>query len=90
MPACAAVSTTAALLAHGVPPLRPRTLGTVAAVPWVLLVPVWSALDWLGEAAVVAHRERRNGRLLWRGHVTSRPWELSWSPAGCGTTAGQP
>ncbi|MFJ8462970.1 hypothetical protein [Streptomyces swartbergensis] len=47
--------------------------------PWVIGIALWSALDWLGQAALVAHWERRNGLLLWRGHVASRPWELSVS-----------
>ncbi|MEU6176624.1 hypothetical protein [Streptomyces coeruleorubidus] len=47
--------------------------------PWSLGVLLWSALDWLGQAALIAHWERRNGLLLWRGHVESRPWELSVS-----------
>ncbi|MEU0727957.1 hypothetical protein [Streptomyces sp. NPDC006140] len=47
--------------------------------PWTLGVLLWSALDWLGQAALVAHWERRNGLLLWRGHVGGRPWELSVS-----------
>ncbi|MFF5520798.1 hypothetical protein [Streptomyces coeruleorubidus] len=47
--------------------------------PWALGVLLWSPLDWLGQAALVARWERRNGLLLWRGHVGSRPWELSVS-----------
>ncbi|WP_031477490.1 hypothetical protein [Streptomyces bicolor] len=47
--------------------------------PWVAVFPLMSALDWLGEAATVARWERGNGLLLWRGHVESRPWELSVS-----------
>ncbi|OUD02970.1 hypothetical protein [Streptomyces swartbergensis] len=47
--------------------------------PWVTGIALWSALDWLGQAALVAHWERRHGLLLWRGHVGSRPWELSVS-----------
>ncbi|MET9526340.1 hypothetical protein [Streptomyces coeruleorubidus] len=47
--------------------------------PLAALLPLWSALDWLGKAAVVAHWERGHGLLLWRGHVASRPWELSVS-----------
>ncbi|MDQ1016961.1 hypothetical protein [Streptomyces afghaniensis] len=47
--------------------------------PWAALLPLWSALDWLGQAALAAHWERRHGLLLWRGRVASRPWELSVS-----------
>ncbi|MFF5963965.1 hypothetical protein ACFY64_09485 [Streptomyces collinus] len=47
--------------------------------PWTLALLLWSALDWLGQAALSAHWERRTGLLLWRGHVGSRPWELSVS-----------
>ncbi|MFI6011561.1 hypothetical protein ACIBAG_22575 [Streptomyces sp. NPDC051243] len=48
--------------------------------PWVIVFPLGSALSWAGKAALVAHWERRHGRLLWRGHIASRPWELSYSP----------
>ncbi|MFC8140428.1 hypothetical protein ACFUKV_01455 [Streptomyces paradoxus] len=47
--------------------------------PWAAVLPLWSALDWLGQAAIAAHWERRNGLVLWRGRVESRPWELSVS-----------
>lgn len=47
--------------------------------PWAALLSLWWAVDWLGKAAVVARWERRHGMLLWRGHVDSRPWELSVS-----------
>ncbi|GAP53356.1 hypothetical protein [Streptomyces azureus] len=47
--------------------------------PWAATLLLWSALDWLGQAALVARWERRHGLLLWRGHVESRPWELSVS-----------
>ncbi|MFJ8532972.1 hypothetical protein [Streptomyces sp. NPDC093591] len=47
--------------------------------PWIVLLPLGSALDWLGQAAVAVHWERRHGRTVWRGHVGSRPWELSVS-----------
>ncbi|MFF8030496.1 MULTISPECIES: hypothetical protein [unclassified Streptomyces] len=56
----------------------------------VLAIPVWSALSWLGKAALIAHWERRHGLVLWRGHVGARPWELSVSrrsPASAGTGA---
>jgi hypothetical protein len=46
---------------------------------WFALMPVALALEWLGQAAVCARWERRNGRRIWRGHVGSRPWELSYS-----------
>jgi hypothetical protein len=54
-------------------------LGTALWEPWALGVLFWPALDWAGQAALVAHWERRNGLLLWRGRVGSRPWELSVS-----------
>ncbi|WKX11800.1 hypothetical protein [Streptomyces sp. NL15-2K] len=47
--------------------------------PWVVLVPLGSALDWLGQAAVAAHWEHGHGKVVWRGRVHSRPWELSVS-----------
>lgn len=47
--------------------------------PWVVLIPLGSALDWLGQAAVAAHWERRHGKVVWRGRVHSSPWELSVS-----------
>jgi hypothetical protein len=48
--------------------------------PWVVLIPLGSALDWLGQAAVAARWERRHGKVVWRGRVRSSPWELSVSP----------
>ncbi|GGW90693.1 hypothetical protein [Streptomyces lomondensis] len=68
-------------------PFSPRlfvgyVLGAVPLALWQPLTTgifLWSALDWLSEAAVAAHWERRNGLLLWRGRVDSRPWELSVS-----------
>jgi hypothetical protein len=47
--------------------------------PWIVLLPLGSALGWLGQAAVAVHWERGHGRIVWRGHVESRPWELSVS-----------
>ncbi|MGW0496472.1 hypothetical protein ACWD0Z_13850 [Streptomyces sp. NPDC003007] len=47
--------------------------------PWTAVLPLWSAVDWLGQAAVAAHWERGHGMLVWRGRVESRPWELSVS-----------
>lgn len=47
--------------------------------PWIVLLPLGSALDWLGQAVVALHWERGHGRVVWRGHVGSRPWELSVS-----------
>ncbi len=60
--------------------------------PWALGVLLWSPLEWLGQAALVAHWERRNGLLLWRGHVGGRPWELSVSrrPATRTATGARP
>jgi hypothetical protein len=68
-------------------PFSPRmfVLYTLFAVPlalwepWTAVICLWSALDWLGQAAVAAHWERRHGLLLWRGPVGGRPWELSVS-----------
>ncbi|MET9680258.1 hypothetical protein [Streptomyces coeruleorubidus] len=68
-------------------PFSPRmfVLYTLFAVPLALwepltaVIPLWSAVDWLGQAAVAARWERKHGLLLWRGHVDSRPWELSVS-----------
>ncbi|MFF9484708.1 hypothetical protein [Streptomyces sp. NPDC014676] len=54
----------------------------------VLFIPLWSALSWLGKAALIIRWERRHGLVLWRGHVEARPWELSVShrsPASAGT-----
>jgi hypothetical protein len=69
-------------------PFRPRLFSLYLALalplafwePWSLGVLPWSALDWVGEAALVVHWERRNGLMLWRGSVEGRPWELSVSP----------
>lgn len=60
--------------------LVPTLAVTLLWEPWFLLFPLGSALDWAGQAALVARWERRHGRVLWRGHVGSRPWELSYSP----------
>ncbi|MFD8523547.1 hypothetical protein ACFV2D_26500 [Streptomyces capillispiralis] len=45
----------------------------------VFLAPLWSALNWLGKAALISHWEHRHGLLLWRGHVGGEPWRLSVS-----------
>jgi hypothetical protein len=55
----------------------------------VLSIPVWSAMNWLGKAALIIRWERRHGLVLWRGHDGARPWELSVSrrsPAPTGPT----
>jgi hypothetical protein len=54
----------------------------------VLFIPLWSAMSWLGKAALIIRWERRHGLVLWRGHAAARPWELSVSrrsPAPAGT-----
>ncbi|MFI6929997.1 hypothetical protein [Streptomyces sp. NPDC050287] len=48
--------------------------------PWMIVTPLWSAVEWAGQAALIACWERRNGRQLWRGRVQGRPGELSYSP----------
>ncbi|WP_371661088.1 hypothetical protein [Streptomyces sp. NBC_00280] len=54
---------------------------------WMCLAPLVVGLGWAAKAARVAHWERKNGRVLWRGRVGSRPWELSCSQAGPRTPA---
>jgi hypothetical protein len=46
---------------------------------WFAATPLWMAVDWASRAAVCAYWERKNGRLIWRGHIGSKPWELSYS-----------
>ncbi|WP_461063283.1 hypothetical protein [Streptomyces pseudoechinosporeus] len=48
--------------------------------PWVIVVPVGWALDWLGKAALAAYWERRHGLLVWRGPVPGHPGNLLVSP----------
>jgi hypothetical protein len=48
--------------------------------PLIPLLPLLPALDWLAKAAVGAHWERGNGRLLWREHDRHRPQGLSYTP----------
>lgn len=55
--------------------------------PWMCLMPLVLCLERAAKAAQVAHWERRNGRVLWRGRVEGSPWELSYSPAGPPTPA---
>ncbi|NEC92240.1 hypothetical protein G3I71_42205 [Streptomyces sp. SID12501] len=55
--------------------------------PWMCLMPLLWGLEMAAKAARVAHWERKNGRVLWRGRVVSQPWELSWSPVGPRTPA---
>lgn len=58
------------------------TLGMAFFVgPWMSLMPLMVCLEWAAKAARIAHWERQSSRVLWRGRVGSRPWELSWSPA---------
>jgi hypothetical protein len=62
--------------------------------PWTAALSLWSALDWLGQAAITAHWERgQHGLLLWRDRAdSSRPWELSVSrrPTTRTATGAQP
>lgn len=55
--------------------------------PWIALLPLWPALAWLGQAWLAAEWERRNGKVLWRGHDTDAPWKLSVSPRPLPRTA---
>ncbi|MFF4272995.1 hypothetical protein [Streptomyces sp. NPDC001536] len=61
--------------------LVPTLVLAIAYAPWIALLPLWSALVWLGQAWLAAGWERRNGKVLWRGHDTDAPWKLSYSPA---------
>ncbi|MFI1355247.1 hypothetical protein ACH4TV_17000 [Streptomyces sp. NPDC020898] len=54
---------------------------------WMCLMPLVWGLEVAAKAARVAHWERENGRVLWRGRVEGRPWELSYSPVGHGAPA---
>ncbi|WP_405670932.1 hypothetical protein [Streptomyces sp. NBC_01530] len=57
------------------------------AIAWVALLPLWAALPWLGQAWLAAGWERRNGKVLWRGHDQDAPWKLSVSPRPLPRTA---
>jgi len=46
----------------------------------VVILPVVMGLDWLAKTVVGARWERRNGRVLWRGHDREEPWKLSYAP----------
>ncbi|QNE78944.1 hypothetical protein F0344_34040 [Streptomyces finlayi] len=50
--------------------------------PWLALAPLTMALDWLMRAAIAARWERKHAALLWREHIQSTPWELSYTPLG--------
>jgi hypothetical protein len=51
----------------------------LAVNPWLSLIPLAMVPDRLIQAAIAVRWERKHGVLLWRGHVPSRPWELSYS-----------
>lgn len=53
----------------------------IAWEPWIALLPLWSAVAWLGQVWLAADWERKNGKVLWRGHDEDAPWKLSYSPA---------
>lgn len=58
--------------------LAAGTLGTALAwEPMAALFPLWLALAWSGQAGLAADWERRNGKILWRGHDPEKPWLLS-------------
>ncbi|MFG3295147.1 hypothetical protein ACGF3G_40900 [Streptomyces sp. NPDC048179] len=59
--------------------LVPALVMGLAANPWLTLVHLPLALDWLIRAGIAACWEKRHGVLLWRGYVPDRPWELSYS-----------
>jgi hypothetical protein len=64
------------------------TLGMALFVgPWMSLMPLMVGLEWAAKAARIAHWERKNGRVLWRGRVRGMPWELSSSLVGPRTPA---
>jgi hypothetical protein len=67
--------------------LVPTLVGALFWEPWMFLTPLLWGLERAPKAARVAHWERKNGRVLWRGRVGSRPWELSYSQAGPRTPA---
>lgn len=48
--------------------------------PWFAVMPLWMAVDWALQAALIVYWERKRGRVLWRGRVRSMPWELAYSP----------
>jgi hypothetical protein len=58
----------------------PTFVLAIAWEPWIALLPLWPTLAWLGQAWLAADWERRNGKVLWRGHDTDAPWKLSYSP----------
>ncbi|WP_210591558.1 hypothetical protein [Streptomyces sp. GESEQ-35] len=67
-------------------PLRVLVLYLVAALglsllfsPWWSLLPLVGAVDWLSDAVVTAHWERRRGRTLWRGHDPDEPGRLAFT-----------
>ncbi|MFG2965771.1 hypothetical protein ACGFZS_21040 [Streptomyces sp. NPDC048288] len=59
--------------------LLPALVMGLALSPWLTLVHLPLALDWLIRAGIAARWEKRHGVLLWRGYVPDRPWELSYS-----------
>ncbi|MFC9245638.1 hypothetical protein ACFT7S_16920 [Streptomyces sp. NPDC057136] len=62
--------------------LVPALVMGLAVNPWLALAPLGIALDWLMRAGIAARWERKNAALLWREHIQSRPWELSYTPLG--------
>ncbi|MFG2940839.1 hypothetical protein [Streptomyces sp. NPDC048282] len=60
-------------------PLVPALVMGLALSPWLTLVHLPMALDWLIRAGIAACWEKKHGVLLWRGHVPDGPWELSYS-----------
>ncbi|MEU1344252.1 hypothetical protein [Streptomyces sp. NPDC005827] len=60
-------------------PLVPALVMGLALSPWLTLVYLPMALDWLILAGIAARWKKKHGVLLWRGHVPGRPWELSYS-----------
>lgn len=60
--------------------LVPTLALAIGYAEWIALLPLWSALISLGQVWVAADWERKNGKVLWRGHDTDAPWKLSYSP----------
>lgn len=62
--------------------LVPALAVGLAVNPWLSLAPLALGLDWLMRAGIAARWERKHAALLWREHIQSRPWELSYTPLG--------
>lgn len=67
--------------------LVPALVIGLAVNPWLTLAPLAMAMDWLIRAGIAASWERKHAALLWREHIQSVPWELSYTPLGAPPTA---